>query len=482
MVSKALPWRYLCIILVAVAFVTWMSMPTSPFRPWRDLLDQYVFLLMGKLWVQGCLPYVDYWELKGPIIFFINAVGYLLTDSRTGVYLIQCICMSATLCWMYRWYKNYIGGKAAFLGVVFSLACLFNIYGGNQVEEYVLPLLVLSYYYQYQWINRYTAAAPDVHRPVYAAFYGFVFAFCLLTRLTNALGFTGGVAMIAIMLMFNGQWKNLVTNILAFLGGFAVLFLPFAIYFYMKGALYEMWYGTLLFNLHYANSSSGWTSIIPHFRTYIDVYICMATGLSILLFNKQRRLVGIWMLCVSFFLWLWLGGSYGFGGYGIIGIPCSCIVFIEMYKLFKRRQSKPLRYIAYTLVAIYLVMIGTKDYTTAKVVFALSTEPGEEIIDVLMRKIPKEDYPFVNVYQTTPYCYLKYDIKPCYKYFDVLDFLWGMDEHLDNDMAAVFESCRAKWFIVNRDKISKMHIDPLLEEKYTLVTTYQDMYLYRRND
>ena len=79
-------------LMVAIIFVSIFSSSTSPlYSTWSDSPDSPIFQIIGKYWVKGIIPYRDLWDLKGPFIFFVNAVGYWVTGSRLGVYGIQII-------------------------------------------------------------------------------------------------------------------------------------------------------------------------------------------------------------------------------------------------------------------------------------------------------------------------------------------------------------------------------------------------------
>ena len=65
------------LFLVAIFFVTIFSYTTSPlYTTLGDTPDSPIFQIIGKYWVQGYVPYQDLWDLKGPYIFLVNAVGY----------------------------------------------------------------------------------------------------------------------------------------------------------------------------------------------------------------------------------------------------------------------------------------------------------------------------------------------------------------------------------------------------------------------
>ena len=44
----------------------------------RFQTDADVYAYMGRLLVNGYIPYIDGWDHKGISLYFINAIGYLL--------------------------------------------------------------------------------------------------------------------------------------------------------------------------------------------------------------------------------------------------------------------------------------------------------------------------------------------------------------------------------------------------------------------
>ena len=76
-------FKGLLFLLSALAGVALFTESTSPlFSGWG--YDSAMFQTMGKYWAEGYLPYVDLYDHKGPMIFFLNALGYAL-NGRNGV-------------------------------------------------------------------------------------------------------------------------------------------------------------------------------------------------------------------------------------------------------------------------------------------------------------------------------------------------------------------------------------------------------------
>ena len=259
--NKSIQQVYLPILasfVLAVLFCLKFSITTSPFYHLHGM-DSAVFHIIGKYWAQGSIPYVDLWDHKGPIIFLINCIGFLLTGGKGGVLLIQILSLSVFIYYTYKTFNHYLGILPSFLLTVcglFWLECSFL--EGNLTEEYILPFLACNFYYTLIWAEEEGQGSSDKPYPLRQAFLlGFILAFAFLTRLTNALGACGVAAGVALVLMFRKQWKNLMQCIAAYLLGFILLTLPFIVYFVYHHALNEMLFGTFFFNVSNVSVTSS---------------------------------------------------------------------------------------------------------------------------------------------------------------------------------------------------------------------------------
>ncbi len=108
--------------------------------------DQGVFLYAGQRILRGEVPYRDVWDHKGPLIYYINALGLLIGGGSVwGVRLLELLSL---------WLATFVGlmvmeeafgltaaALSSFAWVV-SLPALID--GGNVTEEYSLPLGFVS--------------------------------------------------------------------------------------------------------------------------------------------------------------------------------------------------------------------------------------------------------------------------------------------------------------------------------------------------
>lgn len=99
--GRALAPGRLVLLALSSAVITVFSVYTTPISPYYGN-DSAFFLLMGKGVTQGKIPYLDLYDQKGPMIFYVNALGYLLTGNRYGIFLMQIVNLTAAYLIVYR--------------------------------------------------------------------------------------------------------------------------------------------------------------------------------------------------------------------------------------------------------------------------------------------------------------------------------------------------------------------------------------------
>ena len=478
------------LFVISVLFVSFYSDTTSPFYHLSYTTDSSVYMMLGRAVVEGKLPYVDIWELKGPAIFYIEAFGYWLTYSKLGIFMIQVICLYITFYFVYRTFRiEFSIGKSILLVFFSCLSLCLNYQDGNLIEEYTLPLIAPSIFLLYKWSKCPLRNNIPRHNPYYAALYGIVLGFSLMTRLTDALGICAAVMVIAIYLIIKGQWNNLLQNVFAYLCGFVSVVIPFCLYFYAKGALYEMWYGTFIFNLSYtAESSTGGISDLSSFRGFLvaffNSYTLFFIGLITILFNKNRRLAGTMWMAMGAFLFAWFINSNGYAHYGMLAMPCLCLIINELYLL--GRETYAIKQIfAKTVLVFYMLIIVFFGTWISFTQYQKRHNPFKEytLFSEILSKIPSQDRVKFIAYNISPIIYEIGDLYPCYKYGGSQDWLMGMSKEQYGRIYEEFLTCRAKWILVaNPNDKFCVNISPILSARYKPVYCWDGYVLYNLKD
>ena len=73
--------KYFIYLLISIFMILILSKSTSPLYDGSYTIDSSVFQLIGKGILEGYIPYVDLFDHKGPILFFIQALGILINKN-----------------------------------------------------------------------------------------------------------------------------------------------------------------------------------------------------------------------------------------------------------------------------------------------------------------------------------------------------------------------------------------------------------------
>ena len=469
----------LSFLIVAILFVTIFSYTTSPLYNINGFTpDSIIFQIIGKYWAQNSIPYKDLWDMKGPFIYFINAIGYLLTDSRTGIYIILIILMWFTLLCAYNICNQVVTPRQSYLIILLSLASLSYIYeGGNLTEEYILLPLTLSFYYVFRWINQYENEYIVNHLPKHSIIYGIVLGLSLMTRLTNALSICTAVCVIMVVLLLHKRYKNLFLNALYFLLGFIITTVPFFLYFYNHQALDEMWKATFLFPLKYAGNTymDIWSRGIHYFiYSYFSSILLMLLIIYIIIKWRVITLRYILYFFVAFIPFIWFCQGNGYGHYGMIVFPLFLLAILEIKKM--RMQY------SYYIVSIMLI-IGC----SSKLLFVskINHIHNKEIEDchLFLNSNSYIDYSSFIAYECLPYIYLKENIRPSVPVFSLQEMGKNRIPEWRQYVLTKFGKYKPKWILIKHDENNKnIIIKSLLNKHYILeyCDSEKKLKLYKR--
>ena len=116
---------FICFWLYAAVLLLFLS-PDSYLHDLYDRCDSAWFFSAGKWWMQGLKPYVDFSDSKGPLLWFIYGVGWLLSHhDYTGVWWLSTLSYAATFYFTYRAAKVFVPGRYA---VICSLLMTFAFF------------------------------------------------------------------------------------------------------------------------------------------------------------------------------------------------------------------------------------------------------------------------------------------------------------------------------------------------------------------
>lgn len=262
---------YAFLTLFCIAFLLLLSASTSPL--YKDLCDgdSSIFIFFGKAITLGKDAYRDYFDHKGPILFYINALGYFLTKSKVGVFILQCISLSISSIFMYKTARFFTKPIRSVICVIITiLAFGATISDGNLTEEYCILYCMIAIYTALKFITKHPKA-PHPHKNM--VIYGICFGICAFIRVNNGL-IICGIVFVTIMTDFiNEHIKEIFKNILYFIVGVLIVAVPVCLFFLIKGTLSDMLFSTFVFNFH--------TRRKAHQKRHHQPYYCFCDGLHL---------------------------------------------------------------------------------------------------------------------------------------------------------------------------------------------------------
>ncbi|MGN0191486.1 MAG: glycosyltransferase family 39 protein [Candidatus Cryptobacteroides sp.] len=183
--------------------------------------DSAIFKIVGLGITQGKMPYTDLFDHKGPVIFYIDALGQWLIPGKAGIFLLQVLSLSISFIFIFKTCRLFVSGKQAFVAVLMTCLPLFDfIVEGNQCEEWALPFICPSIYLAAKWMLTDTENRHGLWKSV---FYGLGFAFIFFIRPNDAVASIGAIMFaVFIILVVRKRYAEAFANAGTFLAGCAL--------------------------------------------------------------------------------------------------------------------------------------------------------------------------------------------------------------------------------------------------------------------
>lgn len=352
---KILNWAWVIITLGITSFVIGL---TSSINPWSKVLphfDSAIFLFHGVKMAQGGVLYVDMWDHKGPVLFFIQWLGIVLTPhSLWGLWLLECLACFIALFFFFKTASLVTKNTVCdLLASVFSFHLLYYFGDeGNCVEQWALPFIAVSLYLFSKYLK--TNHISSLEIMVAGAF--MTCTFLMNGNLVSV--WIAYVILIVIKLLLEKDFKQLRNCILFYSLGVMLIVSITLITLGIQGALpafFETYFG---FNAEYVSDNS-----LRHFITlvlnsiYADKWFAYAQFIFLVLLVNNKKWKD-WKWSTIFFCLVAILMSNmsprGYNHYYIQLIPCMVIpLAVIMDALIQIFYDKRLFYITLSLWLLF---------------------------------------------------------------------------------------------------------------------------------
>ena len=338
---------------IAMIFLAICS-KSSFLYPINDWEDANIFFTAGKSIVHGKVLYRDVYDHKGPLLYFLHSLAYLISnDTFLGVYWIEVAAFAAYLLAAYKTLRLFVKENIWQMLPLLALLILTSqsFCHGDSAEELCLPLVAWSLYAS---LNYFKNIYPKDMEYKELFLHG-ILAGCIMLIKFTLLGFHfGWMLMILISCVLKKDWKRGILSGLVFVGGMLVTTIPFFVYFGLNQAL-DSWFTGYIYNNIFLYSNANQKSIVNMLKGMLVVLIDAFTfnlsfsvfvilGVTWMTLKKQGiRTVekcNIWMLCVCTSMGITWGVSYLYPYYPLILSVFACLGFIPFLKWIESKQKK----------------------------------------------------------------------------------------------------------------------------------------------
>lgn len=451
--------------------------------------DSSIFMLIGKGILDGKVPYLDLFDHKGPLLFFIQALGQSIISDRLGIFIFQIINLTLCLIILHKISNLFISNKKSFItSVSFFIILIMTMRNCNISEEYSLIFILSSLYLSLKY---YLSEAIE-HNYKYSIVYGICSMSLFLIKMNVIIPIGVIVITIVINLMIKKKYKNILINGLAFILGMSIIMIPICIYFIYHGALYEMIYGTILFNLKYMGVGTGKLPLINFIaQQTVTLLPAIIPSISIILIyknNKKYKLITVIIaFSISFYFTINTGHKYIY--YHVLNaIPFSLgiILLIKYFEITKNKIKDK-----YKLAK--LILIGT---VTASVL--LYVYIGRDIFTILHSQsnstynfeakqladnIPAYERNSVLGYNTPSQWFMATDILPVTRFYTNQDWWNLFDEVVTDEVQELLDNNPPQWIVTpDLENIQNEYIKKFIESNYLLIESNDVGELYTINE
>ena len=481
--------EYIIIFFVSASFITLFSLWTSPFfKDWYGC-DASFFTLVGRGITSGKVMYRDFYDLKGPYFFFIEALGQLICKGRTGAYILQIAALFASSCLIYNIALMFVNrAKSAFILIVFYCCSISTLWGGNTLEEFMLPLSLLCLYLTCRiFILADTADLAAAGIPSYIPLIlGSAFCIMALSKISVSGTVLGIAAALIYMLLINRKWSELFLFLVYFLLGACIVSLPIIIYFAYNNALLEMLRCVFVIGFRRSADFAELFNITWELKCLGAVFAFVFAVLH------RRRLpvifpVMLMAMSAATYILLHLGTPFYY--YFTSAYPCLILalaLFLKLYDpLFIFENLK--QAICLILFAVFLFYyIPTSLDTVRTVIYDRSNESyGEYVSDSkdLAALIPECDRGSVFSFLIDMQWYEINDMIPCGRFVVNVPFFIDLDENALSEIEDFLNNTPPKWILCGDclDLNIKEAYD-IIDSKYTCIYENSVGHLYLLNE
>ncbi|MBR4573281.1 MAG: hypothetical protein IKO16_00055 [Lachnospiraceae bacterium] len=478
--------EYTGLFIVSTVHLLLFSLWTSPFYPNWYGCDASFFTLVGRGILEGKVPYRDFFDLKGPYFFLIEALGQLFAHDRIGAFIIQVPFAFASLVLIYEIALLFISKKKAlFVLAVYLWGSITTLWGGNTLEEFALPFSLACLYLVLHAVAGGKRSFDDLSYTT-VTLLGLVLGFDVFSKVSVAAPVLGIIASICYYDLCRKNFKRLGLVIIYVLLGASIAALPVIIYFGANGALSDMLF--CLFGLGFSRGTNYYESFNLTWELKLSGCV-FAFVFAVLQRKRMQKEISVILMAMSAATWLMLHLGTPFYYYFTMVYPAltlALVMFLKIYDpliIFEDMRQAVVILLFFVFLGYY-VPTGTDTLKT--VIYDRDFASSEEFVrnaSDIGALIPECDRGSVFSFMIDMQMFEVNNITPCCRYVVNLPFFIELYPQALTDILEMFDKDAPKWLIIGNDFAEN------LPEIYDVVTDRYDciyenaaghLFLYRQ--
>lgn len=225
--------------------------------------DPIIYGIVGNGWMEGLMPYRDLFDQKGPLIFLIYGISFLLFKSFWLVFLLEWAAIFVSMVFSYKIAVLFISARKAFFIslLLVLLLCNFPYYGGGgHPSEFLLPFQLASLYFLIRLRQGGGSAA------VTGIVFGLSMGIAILLKFNLAVFWFIPCIYVFILAWKKGKALHFSACLIS---ATAITVAPLLLYFHLNGILGDFYRGYFLFNVSYGGGGDSLGSIIWNYVKWI---------------------------------------------------------------------------------------------------------------------------------------------------------------------------------------------------------------------
>lgn len=323
------PFKLFGLLFILALGVLFIISPDSYTHDLFFRIDTAWFFTCGKAWMNGMIPYIDFADSKGPLLWLIYGIGYLLSPHNyLGMFWLSVVLYAIIFYYVYKTAFIFLKDtRHAFFVVLLMIAAFFCKWYHYEIraEDWALLFIALLFYHLCRFL--YTdEGKSDRHVFLTCFLYGVSMAATLLIKynITVMLGLLALYVLYALI----RERKNILLAVLTFVAGLLLVIAPFYLYMLSAGNLDAFIREYFLNTMQTIDSFNNSSMYVKEwlFLTYDPLYVILFTVCcagALMMAHRVRRYNHFFLLSFLAFYAIAIHHSSSYR----IQYMCICLFF-----------------------------------------------------------------------------------------------------------------------------------------------------------